>query len=83
MSASIVAVLFCIKQAMPETRKAFRGKKLQKMTPWEHKGMLVVSGRGMEGLRHYLWVSFLPVLMSHTRVAELIMLNAHSMDHQG
>ena len=36
-----------------------------------------------EGLRHYFGVSFLPVLMAHTRVAELIILHAHSMDHQG
>ena len=35
MSASNKAVLFWIKQAMPETRKAFRGKKLKKLTLWE------------------------------------------------
>ena len=51
------------------------------MTLWEHEGMLVVYGRVMEGLRQYLGVIFLLVLMSHTRVAVLIMLNAHSMDH--
>ena len=32
MLASNMAVLFLVKQAMPETRKAFREKKLQKLT---------------------------------------------------
>ena len=68
---------------MPETWKAFRDKKPQKLTLWEHERMMVVYGRAMERLRHFFWVSFLPALMSHTRVAELITLNTHSMDHQG
>ena len=45
MSANNMAVLFWIKQAMPETRKAFREKKLQKLTLLEHEEVLVVSGR--------------------------------------
>ena len=45
--------------------------------------MLVVSGRAMEGLRKYFGVSFHPVVTYHTRVEELIILNAHSVDHQG
>ena len=57
---------------MPETWKAFWEKKLQKLTLWEHERMMVVYGRAMERLRHFFWVSFLPALMSHTRVAELI-----------
>ena len=83
LSAHHMAILFWIKQAMPETRKAYREKKLQKLTLWEHDGLLVVSGRAMEGLKHYFGVSYLPVLMSNTRVAELIMLDSHTMDHGG
>ena len=37
----------------------------------------------MEVLRNYFGVSFNPVLTFHTRVEELIILNAHSVDHQG
>ena len=68
---------------MPETRKAYREKKLQKLTLWEHDWLLVVSGRAMEGLKHYFGVSLLPVPMSNTRVPELIMLDSHMMDHGG
>ena len=81
MLASNMAVLFWVKLAIPETRKAFREKRLQKLTLWEHEGMLVLSGRAMERMKNYFWVSFLPVVMAQTRVAELIMLHAHSMDH--
>ena len=45
MSASNIAVLFWVKQAISETWKAFREKKLKKLRMWEHEGMLVVSGR--------------------------------------
>ena len=37
----------------------------------------------MEGLKHYFGVDYLPVLMSSSRVAELIMLDAHNSDHEG
>ena len=76
-----MAVLYWVKQAIPVTRKAFREKRLQKLTLWEHEGMLVLSGRAMEGMKKYFGVSLLPVVMAQTRVAELIMLHAHSMDH--
>ena len=83
ISAHHMAVLFWIKQAMVETRKAFSEKKLQKLSLWEHEGMLVVSGRAMEGLQYHFGASYLPVLMSTTRVAELIMLDSHTKDHGG
>ena len=54
---------------------------LTKLTLWEHEGMLVVSGRATQGLKHYFGVDYLPVLMSNTRVAELIALWAHEQDH--
>ena len=41
---------------MPDTRQAFMAKKLEKLTLWEKDGMLVVSGRAMEGLKHHFGV---------------------------
>ena len=83
VAAYHMAMLFWIKQAMPATRQAFKDKKLEQLTLWEKDGMLVVSGRAMEGLKHYFGVDHLPVLMSSCRVAELIMLDAHNSDHGG
>ena len=46
---------------MPDTRQVIVAKKLEQLTLWEKDGMLVVSGRGMEGLKHlfvrcrFLW----------------------------
>ena len=37
---------------MPDTRQVIVAKKLEQLTLWEKDGMLVVSGRGMEGLKH-------------------------------
>ena len=83
MSAYHMAMLFWIKQAMPATRQAFKDKKLERLTLWEKDGMLVVSGRAMEGLKHYFGVDHLPVLMASCRVGELIMMDAHNSDHGG
>ena len=78
-----MAIMFWLKQAMPATREAHSLKKLSKLTLWEKDGMLVVSGRAMEGLKHYFGVDHLPVLMAKTRVAHLIILSAHEVDHGG
>ena len=75
------AVLFWIRVAMPATREAHAKGKLSKLSLWEHDGVLVVTGRAQAGLRYYLGADYLPVLMSSTRVAELIMLWAHNRDH--
>ena len=83
VSAYHMAMMFWIKQAMPATRQAFKNKKLERLTLWEKDGMLVVSGRAMEGMKHYFGVDHLPVIMSSCRVAELIMLDAHNTDHGG
>ena len=83
ISAYNMATVFWMRQAQPATRKAFKEKKLQQLTLWERDGMVVVSGRAMEGLNHYFGVDHLPVLISSTRVAELIMLHAHASDHGG
>lgn len=76
-----LAVLFWVKVAMPATRKAYEEKKLTKLSLWEHENMLVITGRAQEGLRYYFGTEYLPVLMSTTRTAELIMMWAHGQDH--
>ena len=43
----------------------------------------VVCGRVSTGLQHSFGSNYLPVIMSSTRVAYLIMLNAHCKDHAG
>ena len=48
MSASNIAVLFWVMQAISKTWKAFREKKLQKLRMWEHEEMLLVSGRARD-----------------------------------
>ena len=58
----------------PDTSQAFKDKKFEKLTLWEQDGMLVVSGRAMEGLKHYFRMDHHPVLMASSRVGELIML---------
>ena len=76
-----MAVIFWINVAMSATRKAYREKKLTKLTLWEKDGMMVVSGRASQGLKYYFGAEYLPVLMAGTRTAELIMLAAHCEDH--
>ena len=45
--------------------------------------MIVVTGRALEGMKHYLHKDFLPVIMSCIRTAQLVMLWAHCQDHAG
>ena len=73
--------MFWIKQAMPATWKAFEDNKLDKLTVWKEDGILMVTGRDMEGLKHYFGVDYLPVLMSSSRLAKLIIMDAHNADH--
>ena len=42
-----------------------------------------MSGRAMEELKYFFRVDNLPMLMSSTRVAELVILDAHTTDHGG
>ena len=37
---------------MPDTKQVIVAKKLEQLTLWKKDGMLVVSGRGMKGLKH-------------------------------
>ena len=78
-----MAKAFWIQVAMVETRKAHAKGKLTKLTLWEKDGMIIVSGRASEGLKHFFGAEYLPVIMGHTRVGFLIMMWAHNKDHAG
>ena len=45
--------------------------------------VLVIIGRAQTGLQKLYGIETLPVIMAHTRLAELIMLSAHWKDHTG
>ena len=72
ISAYHMAMMFWFKQAMPATWKAFDDKKVNKLTVWKKEGMLMVTGRAMEGLQHYFGVDYLPVFMSSSRAASIL-----------
>ena len=81
-----MAEMFWMRAAMPATNKAGLEGKLKHLTPKKHdifEDVVVVTGRALEGLRHYLQKDFLPVLMASTRTAQLITLWAHTRDHAG
>jgi hypothetical protein len=46
-------------------------------------GMLVVKGRAPEGMKAILCAEFLPVLMSSSSAAQLIMISSHEEDQSG
>ena len=81
-----MAVTFWLRVAMPATNKAAMEGKLKHITPFQHEkypDMLVVVGRAVSGFQQYFQKDYLPILMSNTRTAFLIMLWAHSVDHSG
>ena len=81
-----MAEMFWMRVAMPATNKAGSQGKLKHLTPKKHDeygDVIVVTGRALEGMRHYLQKDFLPVIMSSTRTAHLVMLWAHDRDHSG
>ena len=68
---------------MKETILAQEKGKLKELDIQDKNGMKVVSGRAKEGLRNFYGINYLPVIMGHTRIAELVMLAAHNLDHTG
>ena len=81
-----MAEMYWMRVAMPATNKAGAQGKLKHLTPKKHDqydDVIVVTGRAIEGLRHYLQRDFLPVIMSSTRTAHLVVLWAHDRDHAG
>ena len=80
------AVTFWMRAAMPATWKAGKEGKLRDLTPVKHhicSDLLVVRGQAEEGMKRMYGVKFLPILMSSTRTAQMVMLWAHEQDHAG
>ena len=86
VSGKEMAEMFWMRVAMPATNKAGAEGKLKHLTPKRHdvhEDVIVVTGRALEGMRHYLQRDYLPVIMSSTRTAQLVTLWAHTRDHSG
>ena len=86
VSTKEMAEMFWMRVAMPATNKAGSEGKLKHLTPKKHdvfEDVIVVTGRALEGMKHYLHKDYLPVIMSSTRTAQLVMLWAHDQDHAG
>ena len=71
------------RSVMKDTDEACQQGKLRELDIQERNGMKVVVGRAKEGLREFYGQNYLPVIMGHTRIAELVMLAAHNLDHTG
>ena len=81
-----MAIRFWIRVEMPHTNQAAVEGRLKHLSPFQHgkySDMLVVSGRAAPGLKQYFQKDYLPILMGKTRIAYLIMLWAHEIDHAG
>ena len=81
-----MAVIFWMRVAMPATNKAAAAGKLKHLSPMQHsryRDMLVVVGRVSQGFQSLFQKEYLPILMSSTRTAWLVMLWAHCLDHAG
>ena len=67
--------------AMEDTITAEEQGKLKHLFTVEKDGLIVVMGRAKAGLKHFFGKEFLPVIMSANRVAFLLMLWAHTQNH--
>ena len=68
---------------MPETKAARDAGRLRELNVKEDDGIIVVEGRASSGMRQFFGQNNLPVIMGSTRVAYLVMLEAHNQDHAG
>ena len=68
--------------ATSATREAVKAGKLKEFELKERNGLLVLGTRANLAVKHHYGKDSLPVIMSSTRVAELIMMDAHSKDHR-
>ena len=66
---------------MPETNTALEKGRLKDLNVRDENGIKVVQGRAPSGMRHFFGQDRLPVIMGSTRVAYLVMLDAHNRDH--
>ena len=69
--------------AMPSTVAALNAGRLRELDVREIDGLLVMQGRASAGMHKFFGKNSLPVIMGSTRVAYLIMLEAHCRDHTG
>ena len=67
--------------AMPETIEALNSGRLKELNVKNDNGIIVIQGRASAGMNHFFGQDNLPVIMGDTRIAELIMLEAHYQDH--
>ena len=78
------ARMFWIRVASPATMEAHKQGRLRNLSPLihdENPDVLVLRGRAMDGLKSFFHSEALPILMSTTRLAYLLMLWAHNKDH--
>ena len=71
------------RSVMDDTNDALVNGKLKELDVKDIDGLKVVLGRAEIGLQKFFGKNYLPVIMGHTRVAELIMMSAHWKDHTG
>ena len=69
--------------AMPETVSALKAGRSRELDIQDRNGLKVDQGRASTGMRHFFGQGELPVIMGSTRLAFLIMLDAHKQDHAG
>ena len=79
---SVKPVNFWLAVATPATRDAMRKGKLQEYELMDYQGMVVLGTRANLGIKHYYGKEYLAVIMSSTRVAELVMWHAHCQSHK-
>ena len=73
---------FWLRIATSATREAVKAGKLKEFELKERNGLLVLGTRANLAVKHHYGKDSLPVIMSSTRVAELVMMDAHSKDHK-
>ena len=67
--------------AMSDTQDAVKDGKLMSLLVEERDGLIVVIGRASKGINELLGKNYVPVLMRQSRVAFLLMLWAHTRNH--
>ena len=80
--SSVKPVNFWLAVATPATRAAMREGKLREYELMDYQGMVVLGTRASLGIKHYYGKEYLAVIMSSTRVAELVMWHAHCQSHK-
>ena len=71
------------RSVMNDTNDALVKGKLKELDVKDIDGLKIVVGRAEIGLQKFFGKNYLPVIMGHTRVAELVMMSAHWKDHTG